>query len=81
MKLLAGRLFGNPNNDITDIEEAIETGRAKRAPTDLSNPSAFSVFKVFSDILFESVELTKKVGCLEGSISLVLQHANLCCNA
>ncbi|KAI9430362.1 hypothetical protein BJY52DRAFT_1406947 [Lactarius psammicola] len=43
MKLLAGRLFGNPNNDTTDIEEATETSQAKRAPADfeLTNKVGF----------------------------------------
>ena len=62
---LDGLLDGICNNNITDIEEAIESGRSILASSDLSDLRAP---QVFGDILFEAFDRTKNIEYLNESI-------------
>ena len=62
---LDGLLDGICNNSITDIEEAIKSGRSILASSD---PSDLRAPHVFGDILFEAFERTKKIEYLNESI-------------
>ncbi|KAI9441133.1 CHAT domain-containing protein [Lactarius psammicola] len=70
-KLLEGLLSKIRSNDTTDIEEAIEIGRTILASSDPKrhSPFTFHSLEVFSQILFEGFQRTKKVEYLDESIS------------
>ncbi|KAH9034023.1 CHAT domain-containing protein [Lactarius deliciosus] len=69
MELLRGLLSGIRNNDITEIDQAIEKGRSilpSSAPRDLP---ASPFFGLFGEILSEAFQRTNKIEYLDESIS------------
>ena len=69
MDSLDGLLDGICNNHLTDIDEAIEKGRAILASSDQSDLEASRLRGVFGDILFEAFEHTHKIEYINESIS------------
>ncbi|KAH9057548.1 hypothetical protein EDB87DRAFT_1833043 [Lactarius vividus] len=72
LALLREQLFGIRNNDIREIDEAIEKSRTvlASAPTNLISSI---LFNVFGQILFEAFQRTKKIEYLNESISTLRQ--------
>ncbi|KAH8978723.1 hypothetical protein EDB86DRAFT_3108467 [Lactarius hatsudake] len=69
VELLEGLLSGIRNNDITNIDEALELGRTLFPPSIPMHPLTSSLFEAFGDMLFEAFERTKKIEYLDESIS------------
>ncbi|KAH9011758.1 hypothetical protein EDB84DRAFT_1583248 [Lactarius hengduanensis] len=69
-KLLKGLLSGIRNNDITNIDEALELGRTLFTSSSIPmHPLASSLFEAFGGLLFEAFQRTKKIEYLNESIS------------
>ncbi|KAH9033972.1 CHAT domain-containing protein [Lactarius deliciosus] len=69
IELLGELLSGIRNNDITNIDEALELGRTKLNPSIPMLPPVSSLFEAFGDMLFEASRRTKKIEYLNESIS------------
>ncbi|KAH8978738.1 CHAT domain-containing protein [Lactarius hatsudake] len=69
IELLEGLLSGIRNNDITNIDEALELGRTIFTSSIPMHPLASSLFEAFGDLLFQAFERTKKIEYLNESIS------------
>ncbi|KAH9029063.1 CHAT domain-containing protein [Lactarius pseudohatsudake] len=69
IKFLEGLLSVIRNNDITNIDEALEIGRAKLNGFIPMLPPVSSLFEAFGDMLFEASRRTKKIEYLNESIS------------
>ncbi|KAH9165773.1 CHAT domain-containing protein [Lactarius sanguifluus] len=67
--LLGELLSGIRNNDITNIDEALELGRTKLNPSIPMLPPVSSLFEAFGDMLFEASRRTMKIEYLNESIS------------
>src|SRR6266702_4772198 len=67
-KLLEGLLTRICNNDITDIDEAIEKGRTKLASLDPRDVHTSSVFRSFDNVLFETFKRANKIEYLNEPI-------------
>ncbi|KAH9033971.1 CHAT domain-containing protein [Lactarius deliciosus] len=67
--LLQGLLFGIRNNDITNIDEALELGRTIFISPIPMHPLASLLFDSFGELLFEAFRRTKKIEYLNESIS------------
>ncbi|KAI9457827.1 CHAT domain-containing protein [Lactarius psammicola] len=73
LELLGELLSGIRNNDITEIDQAIEKGRSilvSPAPRFMLTPW---LFEVFGKILFEGFKRTNKIGYLNDSIDTLRQ--------
>ncbi|KAH9057583.1 CHAT domain-containing protein [Lactarius vividus] len=71
LELLEGLLSKIRNDDTTDIEETIESGRTVLASFDPEDhgPVTFYLFEQFGGILFEAYQRTKKIEYLDESIN------------
>jgi CHAT domain-containing protein len=67
--ILKGLLYGIRNNDITDIEEAIEIGRTMFPPSAPKDLVTSCSFILFGEILYEAFKRTIKIEYLNESIS------------
>ena len=67
--ILKGLLYGIRNNDITDIEEAIEIGRTMLPPSAPKDSITSTPFVLFGQILYEAFKCTIKIEYLNESIS------------
>jgi tetratricopeptide (TPR) repeat protein len=72
IELLEGLLSGIINDDITDIEKAIEAGRTTLASFSPRDPIA-PLLEKFGQILFEAFQRTKKIEYLNESITTYRQ--------
>ena len=70
MRPLVGLYYGIRNNSITNLEEAIESGRSILASSD---PSDLDLSYEFGKILSEAFERTKKINYLHESIHILSQ--------
>ncbi|KAH9057059.1 CHAT domain-containing protein [Lactarius deliciosus] len=70
IELLKGLLSGIRNNDITNIDEALELGRTALTSSIPKHPPMSILFEAFGDMLLEAFWRTDKIEYLNGSISV-----------
>ncbi|KAH9057580.1 CHAT domain-containing protein [Lactarius vividus] len=73
IELLRGLLSGIRNNDITEIDQAIEKGRSIFVSSATKDPPVSPLFGLFGEILFEAFQRTNKIEYLDESISAYRQ--------
>ncbi|KAH9029053.1 CHAT domain-containing protein [Lactarius pseudohatsudake] len=74
IELLKGLLSGIRNNDITNIDEALELGRTKLTSSIPTHPPMSILFEAFGDMLLEAFWRTNKIKYLNESISVRRQN-------